>query len=63
MIRPIDKRTFNALCAAGYALQLAIDAREMTIGTFHTRYEKMMKKGRITAQLRNALGKVKRAMK
>ena len=57
------KRAFNALCAAGYALELAIDAREMTMHQFQRKYEKQMPPGWITPTLRKALGKVKRAIK
>ena len=57
------KRAFNALCAAGYALELAIDAREMTAAEFRRKYERELRPGWITPALRKALGKVKRAVK
>ena len=58
-----DPRTKRALELAAAALQLSIDAREMTMHEFQRKYEKQMRPGWITPALRKALGKMKRAMK
>ena len=61
-----DPRTKRALEAAAAALQLAIDAREMTMHQFQRKYLNGMQKSirwGITWQLKKALGRVKRAMK
>ena len=61
-----DPRTKRALESAIAALQLAIDAREMTMHQFQRQYLNGMPRSirwGITWQLKKALGKVKRAMK
>ena len=58
-----DPRTKRALESAAAALELAIDAREMTAAEFRRKYERELRPGWITPALRKALGKVGRAMK
>lgn len=54
----------RALEAARDALQLAIDAREMTMHEFQRKYEAQLReKGWITAELQKALRRVERAMR
>jgi len=58
-----DPRTKRALESAAAALQLAIDAREMTMHEFQRKYERQMRPGWITSALYRAFDKVKRAAK